>query len=351
MLPLVGCCHLLPLAVYCSGSLHFSQFPIRDIKIMNKLVSRWAAHIKTKTWTWDDTYSVGSISHLSRLLNEIAPAKPSKLYGYSFLFNNQTNSELGADGYDNYQAPQSEDGALFSRRMWVGGMLEYFSEPPKLNDQVKCVEKVKSVRSVGTSTFVSIARDFFVEESRVMKETRTLVYTNERFGIEKTMANEKNLIHDEKTMANEKNLTSEKAILVTKTIGLLHQLTNGIEHTSTNLIHSGLGFGPSRRTLTFRPLDVLRYNALSYNLHKIHYDKRYCLEENLPDIVVSGPMLVLTMLHCFSGMYPEIKIKAFKYRNSEPCYVDDVVDLVICEDLVCIEKMGRPLCRGTIDPW
>lgn len=40
------------------------------------------------------------------------------------LFNNQLNTKLGSDGYDNYQAPVNEQGEqLYLRRMWARGEL------------------------------------------------------------------------------------------------------------------------------------------------------------------------------------------------------------------------------------
>lgn len=249
----------------------------------------WAAHIKKQAWIWDDTYSIGQIAHLSRLLRDILPLpRPtSRLHGYNFIFNNQTNAHLGSDGYDNYQAPKDGARALFSRRMWVGGTLDHYSALQP-NDVVRCTERVRAVRQVGASVFVTVGREMTRGEQRVMAEKRTLVYTNERY--------------TEKPRAD--NWTHKPS-----------------------RTHSAGDIGAP--ALLFRLSDVMRFCSLSYNLHKIHYDRQYCKLENLANVVVPGPLLALVMLHYVSSVLPGVEIGGFTYRNSLPCYIDELVDLIL----------------------
>lgn len=302
---------------------------------MSKL-STWAKAIKTSTWVWKDSYSPGPVAHLSLLLQEIVQKPPPpKLYGYSFLFNNQTNSDLGADGYDNYQAPQFEGKALYSRRMWVSGLIEYPGDPPKVNDQILCTELVTSVRSVNNSVFVSISRNFLGSVGPVMSETRALVYTNEKYK-QTEDAGQKDKGASDGTQSDEVNDIARLAESELFLAEALSSKNKGLE-------------GPYQPLLLKFTLDqVRRYCALTYNLHKIHLDKAYCVLENLKDVVVPGPMLVLTLLYYYSTLNPEAKIQSFKYRNSEPCYVDENVKLVISENVVKFQNDGRTLCSGTI---
>lgn len=274
---------------------------------MKGQVSQWANRMKSQTWIWDDTYSRGAINHLSALLNEIIPSKLKHIYGAHFIFNTQANLNLGSDGYDNYQAPMSETGTqLFKRRMWVNGYLRWYGTGPKCNDQIRCIEKIRSARSIGSNAFVSIDRDFTLAgETPVMEEMRTLVYTNQSYTRPEVS-------------------------------GRADKIENII--TSKNVRIS---------------LDqVMKFSSLSYNLHKIHYDAQYCHLEGLDNVVASGPLLVLILLHFFASVYPESAIRSFKYRNSEPCYIDEDVTLVLLEGVdgfdLCIEKDGRKLCSGTL---
>lgn len=67
-----------------------------------------------------------------------------------------------------------------------------------------------------------------------------------------------------------------------------------------------------------QPDDVLlfRYSALTFNGHRIHYDRRYCVEvEHYPGLVVHGP-LVATML---LGLVPE-DVAKFSFRAVSPLF-------------------------------
>lgn len=281
------------------------KIPYRCKSTMNS-VSRWSRAVKAKKWTWRDTYSSGGISHLSTLLHELIPATLPRLYGYSFIFNNQSNTNLGTDGYDNYQAPEENGVQLFSRRMWIGGSLSYFPVPPKENDVIDCVEQIRSVRTVGNSVFVGISRDFFSLKNRVMAESRTLVYTNEPY------------------------VEPERA-----------------EHSVIQKAWD------TQRSLTVTENQLKRFSFLSYNLHRIHYDRAYCEQERLRNVVVSGPFIALIMLHYVSSTYPDRLIAHFKYKNREPFFVDEEAVLAIregenmCE--VAVTRNGNLLCGGTIE--
>lgn len=280
---------------------------------MNK-VQKWASHIKRQKWVWDDVYSVGGINHLTNLFHDIIPLqKPlPSLYGYNFIFNNQTNSLLGSDGYDNYQAPMDDENhQLFRRRMWVGGSLDYLGPLPTTNDLVRCEERIRNVRTVGSSVFVTIMRSFTCKDSPVMTEQRTIMYTNEAF---------------QPTLKQEVHLNPN--------------VSDGVQDSTS---------------CTFRLLDVMRFSALSYNLHKIHYDRLYCASENLRDVVVSGPLLVLVMLHYAATKLPDLRIQRFSYRNSLPCYIDEEVQLVLNKHddnayEIAVMKKGLLLSGGIITP-
>lgn len=272
-------------------------------------VRAWAAHIKKQAWVWDDTYSIGQISHLSALLRRIVPLPrhSARLHGYNFIFNNQTNECLGADGYDNYQAPMDGARALFSRRMWVGGALDHL-RPLQPNDVVRCTERVRAVRQVGASVFVTVGRDMARAGEQVMHETRTLVYTNERY----------------LAPGGAGNVTGLRAVSATKDTQSLEKRHAADTEPAFSARDSSLSTG-----LLFCLSDVMRFCALSYNLHKIHYDRRYCASENLPNVVVPGPLLASVMLHYASSLLPDVNFGRFTYRNSLPCYIDEPVELVL----------------------
>ena len=47
---------------------------------------------------------------------------------------------------------------------------------------------------------------------------------------------------------------------------------------------------PWRRTIKANPVMLFRYSAITFNPHRIHYDRTYCMEtEGYPGLVVHGP--------------------------------------------------------------
>ena len=51
------------------------------------------------------------------------------------------------------------------------------------------------------------------------------------------------------------------------------------------------GTGRSRST----PVLLFRFSALTYNAHRIHYDREYARAEGYPGLVVHGPLQALLM--------------------------------------------------------
>jgi 3-methylfumaryl-CoA hydratase len=69
---------------------------------------------------------------------------------------------------------------------------------------------------------------------------------------------------------------------------------------------------------------LFRYSALTFNGHRIHYDRPYAQnEERYPDLVVQGP-LTATLLQDFavSECRPGGRLSAFEFRGVAPLFVD-----------------------------
>ena len=82
---------------------------------------------------------------------------------------------------------------------------------------------------------------------------------------------------------------------------------------------------------TICPDDVLlfRYSALTFNGHRIHYDRRYVTEvEGYPGLVVHGPLIATLLLDLLRRELPEAKVKHFAFRALKPTY--DVSAFQVC---------------------
>ena len=66
---------------------------------------------------------------------------------------------------------------------------------------------------------------------------------------------------------------------------------------------------------------LLRFSALTFNSHRIHYDKLYATEvERLPGLVVQGKLIALHLLETVRRFTPETPVAQFEYRSTRPLY-------------------------------
>jgi 3-methylfumaryl-CoA hydratase len=79
------------------------------------------------------------------------------------------------------------------------------------------------------------------------------------------------------------------------------------------------------------PDDVLlfRYSALTFNGHRIHYDRRYVTEvEGYPGLVVHGPLLATLLLDLLRRNLPGAAVTRFAFRAVSPLF--DVAPFAVC---------------------
>lgn len=91
------------------------------------------------------------------------------------------------------------------------------------------------------------------------------------------------------------------------------------------------------------PDDVLlfRYSALTFNGHRIHYDRRYVTEvEGYPGLVVHGPLIATLLLDLLRRHRPEAPVRQFSFRAMKPTF-----------DIASFEVCGAPQADGTVHLW
>jgi len=74
---------------------------------------------------------------------------------------------------------------------------------------------------------------------------------------------------------------------------------------------------------TIHPDDVLlfRYSALTFNGHRIHYDRRYATEvEGYPGLVVHGPLIATLLLDLLRRNAPGASVTRFAFRAVSPLF-------------------------------
>ncbi|KAK6463106.1 hypothetical protein DFJ63DRAFT_318278 [Scheffersomyces coipomensis] len=272
--------------------------------ISKSIIYDWVKFIKLQQWNLKDNLSIGSHNKLIDLLNDIFQPhayssqpnlnhfiKPLSTInqlngiqsGFHFLYCNQSNLQLGHDGYDNYQAPYdiSNGTSLYLRRMWVKGDITFNRTNIESNDLIECEEKVSSVRIVQDSVFVNIIRDFINKnkENSILQESRTLVYTNELY--------------------NDPPIT---------TSFIDSHLTDSID-------------------LKLSQQDLLKYSMMTFNLHKIHISRQYsCNVENLSNLIIHGPLMITLLLQWFEKVNQK-SIVSINYKIIRPIFMNDEFSL------------------------
>jgi 3-methylfumaryl-CoA hydratase len=80
--------------------------------------------------------------------------------------------------------------------------------------------------------------------------------------------------------------------------------------------------GEWRVELDTDPVVLFRFSALTYNGHRIHYDRPYATRvEGYPDLVVHGPLLALLALELPRRHAPNRLVRSFEYRLVRPAFV------------------------------
>ena len=96
-------------------------------------------------------------------------------------------------------------------------------------------------------------------------------------------------------------------------------------------------------SLTIVPNDVLlfRYSALTFNGHRIHYDRNYATEvEGYPGLVVHGPLIATLLLDLLRRQRPDAVVKTFAFRALRPTF-----------DLNAFKVCGRTDGPGRVELW
>ncbi len=76
-----------------------------------------------------------------------------------------------------------------------------------------------------------------------------------------------------------------------------------------------------QREVVADPTFLFRFSALTFNAHRIHYDRPYATEiEGYPGLVVHGPLQALLLLELLRAEAPQRPIRRFEYRAHAPLF-------------------------------
>jgi 3-methylfumaryl-CoA hydratase len=247
-------------------------------------VSDWIG----KTETGTDVVTPGPIAALSATLDRVDPQPQTgdvlpPLWHWLYFLDRHRQSELGSDGHGR------RGGFLppipLPRRMWAGGRFE-FHHPVRVGEQITRVSRIidikeKSGRS-GPLVFILVRHEISNDEGFAFSEEHDIVYR---------------------------------------------------DHGPAGPVQPAPAGGVWERVI--KPDDVLlfRYSALTFNGHRIHYDRRYATEvEGYPGLVVHGPLIATLLMDLLRRNEARNDVRAnvtrFSFRAVSPLF--DTGPFVVC---------------------
>jgi 3-methylfumaryl-CoA hydratase len=82
---------------------------------------------------------------------------------------------------------------------------------------------------------------------------------------------------------------------------------------------------------------LFRYSALTFNGHRIHYDRRYVTQvEGFPGLIVHGPLIATLLVDLLRRERPQAEVERFEFRAVRPLF--DINRFRVC---------GQPQPDGT----
>ncbi len=75
------------------------------------------------------------------------------------------------------------------------------------------------------------------------------------------------------------------------------------------------------RTIEPDPVLLFRYSAVTFNGHRIHYDRDYCRDvEGYPGLVVHGPLIATFLMDLCAQERPDAALRRFAFKAMSPLF-------------------------------
>lgn len=298
------------------------------------------------------TLDRGHLWHTSGLSSQTLEVEPPAgtpippAYHLAYFTPAQLPGILGLDGTDASFNPD----APFTRRMWAGGSCHWPGADPKaaspallrVGDVVTEVTKVLSC------------------EPKVIKKTGESMLV---VGVEKEFRNSK----DELCVLDRRNWVFRPALDPSQSASLVPKPK---EMSSAELDQAAQGkviqeYNRSEATL-------FRFSALTFNAHRIHYDKPWATGvEGHRNVVVHGPMNLIAMLDLWrdENVHQERTVaterselvfpQTIVYRATSPVYAGEPYRVMMGDeaigkkeaDVQVVSNDGTVCMKGTITDW
>jgi 3-methylfumaryl-CoA hydratase len=217
-------------------------------------------------------------------------------------------SELGPDGHP------TRGGFLppvpLPRRMWAGGELEFF-EALRVGDEMTRTSRISDVTiktgSSGVLCFVSVEHQITTPRGTAIRERQDIVY---------------------------RDMSTPPASAPTKPPAPPPVAQHRESHTAD-------------------PVLLFRYSALTFNGHRIHYDRDYVTKvEGYPGLIFHGPMQAAFLVEFAARLHGGAAPNTFSYRGVQPLFEGSEFSINANDtnsgmELWTANSAGMPTMKGT----
>jgi 3-methylfumaryl-CoA hydratase len=247
-------------------------------------LKQWIGKSEVRT----DQITLTPVAALSATLDREEPAPQvgdavPPLWHWIYFLPLHRHSEIGLDGH------AKRGGFLppvpLPRRMWAGGRLQ-FLRPLRVGATVSRTSQIANVTCkdgrTGPLVFVLVRHEFADETGVALVEEHDIVYRD--------------------------NAKPGDPVPQPQAAPADHQWSREIQ-----------------------PDEVLlfRYSALTFNGHRIHFDRSYVTEvEGYPGLIVHGPLIATLLLDLLRRNLPEANLSSFAFRAVKPLF--DIANFSVC---------------------
>ena len=188
------------------------------------------------------------------------------------------------------------------RRMWAGSRLQWH-EDFKIGDPISRQSTVRSIESKsgrsGQLVFVTVKHQWKRDDQLVIDEEHDIVYRDIP-----------QIESPQPKAAYKANVWSMNLLQATE-------------------LAASKGSEEVRCTMQADEVLLFRYSALTFNSHKIHYDRRHCVEvEKYPGLIVHGPLMACLMGTLAWFQAATKRPGYFAFRALSPVFDGDPVEVV-----------------------
>lgn len=267
------------------------------------------AHLKSwigKSESATDIVSPVPLAGLAALLDHATPpwiaGELPPLAHWLYFLDHARQSELGADGHPKRGGflPPVE----LPRRMWAGGRIE-FHAPIALGAKVERRSTIKDVTAktgaTGEMVFVTVSHKIFCGHGVAISEEQDIVF---------------------------RDMPREPP-------------QPGRAETRT---------ARATRRIVPDPTLLFRFSALTFNAHRIHYDREYARNaEAYPGLVVQGPLTAMLLMDHYLREHGPKRISGFTFRAQRPLFDTAPFDLCMAAgDLWALNENREAAFTATV---